>query len=229
MPPHSRDPENCTVAVGAAFVGRSVKIAVIRRHQGGFGIGTVMTIGERIKRCEEAIGSDAENPTVAIGATNHGGSVKIPVTGLGEPCYRVGAVSTIGEGIKRCQDAIGSDAENRTVTGDVVADAALVGGSIKFAVTGLHQRGFRKGAIMTTGERIQWCEDAISGDAENGAVRVGAAIGGGAVKIAVAGLHQSAPWIGAVMATGERIKRRQYAIGGDVTPSSLVPPSSVVP
>ena len=108
--------------------------------------------------------------------------LSLPLIGT---AYGIGAVNAIGERIKRSHDAIGSDAKYRAVTREAIADATLVGGSVKFAVTGLHQRGFGERAIVTAGERVKRGEDAIGRDAKNCAVEVSAAIGSGSVKVAL--------------------------------------------
>src|SRR6202044_858953 len=101
--------------VGATSECGSVKIAVTGLHQTGIRIGTVMAIRERIKRRQCATSGDPENRAVAVGTAFIGGSIKIAVIGLDQTGFRIGAVMTIGEGIKRREASIGGDPENRAV------------------------------------------------------------------------------------------------------------------
>ena len=96
------NPENNTILVGTAPERCSVKIAIAGLHQSGLRIGTVMAVGEGIKRSLYAIGGDPENNTIADGAACQCCSVQIAVAGLHQSGLRRFAVTAaIGKRIKR--------------------------------------------------------------------------------------------------------------------------------
>lgn len=108
----------------------------------------------------------------------------------------------------------------------VIAGPALVGGPVKVAVGGWHQRGGRQLAVSTTTfttEAVDSRQGSAGGDSEDRATAIntvgaGTARVSSAVKVAVRGLHQPGerrPAVSAVVLRAKAVEPGQVAAGGD--------------
>ena len=222
--------------VACAVVGcRAVEIAVRGLRQPGHRLGAVGP-RERDQRREQAIGRYSVNGAIPAGAAASGRAVENRVGALDHAGLGISA-SGVVERQQRGERAAGGHFEYRAVAAVVHVVRAAVGGrAVEIAVFTLNHPAIGSCAIVATRERIQGGKDTGAGDFEDRAAVIRAAVGRGAIEIAVFALNQAGHTIAAIVAVRERysLVRTPLVVILKTVPSppesrSLAPPYSVVP
>lgn len=150
---------------------------------------------------------------MAVSATTCGGTVEIAITGLYQ--RRIGIEPISGKPPEGVQNRLHTRGGNTEHCAGAIFSAAGRG-TVEIAIATLHQGGARFATIGAGGtERIQCRLNARRRDPECRALAVGAAAGGGAIKIAVIAQNERRGWphsnCVATAGSGERIQHRLRA------------------
>src|SRR4051812_41983177 len=84
-------PKDCTVTAGAAEVSRSIENTVAGLHQRRGSVVTIRVTGERMQKCENAVGGQAIDRALPVSPTRGTSSIKSAIAPLGEPSSRTAA------------------------------------------------------------------------------------------------------------------------------------------